>query len=102
MFLGLVEGKRLRSGHEFAAIQLGLLVITYVIIGISFFPERVAPDNQPATMFYALFLVTLLTWFFSGVAFVCDRFRIPVLATVLVVSFLPGAVHTDHTFQTTH
>jgi hypothetical protein len=102
MFRGLMDGKRLRSGHEFAAIQLGLLVIAYVIIGICFFPERVAPDNQPATMFYALFLVTLLTWFFSGVAFVCDRFRIPALAIVLCFSFLTGAVHTDHKFEISH
>lgn len=98
---GLMDQDRLRSGHQLALIQLTLLLVAYVVIGFCYFPAWVAPDKQPAALFFALFLVTILTWFLSGAAFLFDRFRIPLLTALLTVSFISGMVHTDHKFQVT-
>jgi hypothetical protein len=50
-------------------------------------------------MFYLLYLLTILTLLFSGVAFAFDKVRLPVLTSAIVFSFLAGIESTDHHFD---
>jgi hypothetical protein len=96
---GILDGARLRSGHEMAAIALGVFLFLYVVVGAFFSPSWSTPEHQPAAMFFLLFLLTMFTWFFSGAAFFLDRTRLPVFTTLLAVSLLTGFVGTDHEFS---
>jgi hypothetical protein len=119
---GLVtpEG-RLRSGHQLAATTLVVSIAVYAAVGIYFSPSAhnampapeialqsiatsfssigAGSEHPPAAMFYLLYLLTLLTLVFSGVAFVFDRVRLPVLTTTIAFSFLVGIKSTDHHFD---
>ncbi len=96
---GIVKNNRLRSGHEMATIAVVILFVLYGLAGIGFSPAWTSPERQPAALFFLLFLITLLTWMLSGAAFFLDLFRLPVFATLLMVSLLTGAVRTDHEFD---
>jgi hypothetical protein len=97
--VGIVKNGSLRSGHEMAMIAVAILLVSYGLAGIAFSPAWTSPEQQPAALFFLLFLITLLTWMLSGAAFFLDRFRLPVFATLLVVSLLTGVVRTDHEFD---
>lgn len=99
---GLLRRNRLRSGHLVAATTLFVLLLVYVAIGFVYRPSAVRPESQPAALFYLLFLITILTWMFSGLSFFLDKIRLPVLTTVLVLSLLTGALRTDHQFKIAH
>jgi hypothetical protein len=94
----LRDGKRLRSGHEMAAIALGVFLAFYVGIGAAFSPAWSNPERQPAALFFLMLVITIFTWLLSGTAFFLDRTRLPVFGTLLVVSLLTGFVKTDHEF----
>ena len=97
---GLVSDGRLRSGHQVAMIALLLELAVYVTLGFLLRPDYILPEHQPAALFFALFLIMLMTWFFTGAAFVLDAIRVPVLSTVLVLSILSGVTaRTDHQFE---
>ena len=102
LFAGIWQGGRFRSGHQLASTLLGMLLVAYVAMGFIYSPRKINGEFEPAALFYAIFLITLLTWMLSGFAFFLDRFRIPVLATLLAVSFLTGAIRTDDKFEVTH
>jgi hypothetical protein len=97
--IGIVKNGSLRSGHEMAMIAVAVLFVVYGLAGIAFSPAWASPERQPAALFFLLFLITLLTWMLSGVAFFLDRFRLPVFATLLAVSLLTGVIRTDHEFD---
>src|SRR5438477_1062385 len=100
--LGLVRDGRIRSGHQVAATALFLELAVYVALGFALRPDHVLPEHEPAALFFALFLIMLLTWFFTGAAFFLDAARIPVLSTVLILSVLSGTLaRTDHQFKVT-
>lgn len=88
----------IRSGHRLAAIAfLGTLVL-YFAVGIWTNPASM--PHGPAAMFYVLFLLCLLTWFLTGVAFFLDRVRVPVLTTLIVLSLLASlGGGTDHVYE---
>ncbi|WP_348263923.1 hypothetical protein P8935_05155 [Telmatobacter sp. DSM 110680] len=88
---------RLRSGHQLAMTAVAVLLVIYLVAGIAFSPS--SGLNPPAAVFFLLFLLTLLTWAFSGIAFFLDVLRVPVLTSILVLSLLTGFVATDHTFK---
>lgn len=96
---GILDGTRLRSGHEMATIALTVFLLVYGILGLVFSPAWWNPERQPAAIFFLLVLLTVLTWLFSGAAFFLDRTRLPVFATLLVVSLLTGVIGTDHKFE---
>lgn len=98
---GIVKDGRIHSGHEMATIAFLLFFLLYVSVGILYRPTWVSPEEQPAALFFLLFLLTVLTWFLSGAAFTLDRFRLPVFATLLGASLLMGAIRTDHEFCVT-
>ena len=66
--LGLVRDGRIRSGHQVAATALFLELAVYVALGFALRPDHVLPEHEPAALFFALFLIMLLTWFFTGAA----------------------------------
>ena len=100
--LGLVREGRIRSGHQVAATALFLELAVYVSLGFALRPDYVLPEHEPAALFFALFLIMLLTWFFTGAAFFLDAARVPVLSTVLILSVLSGTLaRTDHQFKVT-
>ena len=88
----------LRSGHEMAIITFLLLLLSYCL-GFFYSPNLVGGVRQPAALFYLLFLVTMATWFFYMAAFILDRFRLPVLTTMLVLSLVTGFIRTDHLYD---
>jgi Patatin-like phospholipase len=96
---GILDGPRLRSGHEMAGVALLVFGVVYLGIGIAFWPAWVSPEHQPAAMFFLLLLLTVFTWLLSGAAFFLDRTRLPVFTTLLVVSLLTGFVRTDHQYN---
>jgi len=97
---GLLSGGQVRSGHEVAALSLLLELVVYVAMGFALRPDKRLPEHQPAALFFALFLLMLLTWLLSGAAFFLDPIRLPVLSTLLVLSILSGAIGwTDHQFK---
>jgi len=95
---GILDGTRLRSGHEMAAIAVLLLLALYGILGVVFSPAWSSPEQQPAALFFVLVLLVLLTWLFAGAAFFLDRTRLPAFSTLLVFSILAGLAGTDHKF----
>jgi hypothetical protein len=95
---GILDGERLRSGHEMAMIAVAVFLGIFAELGIYFSPAWTTPERQPAALFFLLLLLTLFTWLLSGVAFFIDRTRLPVFTTLLVVSFLTGAIGTDHKY----
>jgi Patatin-like phospholipase len=96
---GILDGPRLRSGHEMAGLALLVFAAVYLAVGVAFWPTLVSPEHQPAAMFFLLLLLTVFTWLLPGAAFFLDRTRLPVFTTLLVVSLLTGFVRTDHQYQ---
>ena len=95
---GILDGERLRSGHEMAILAVAVFLGIYIALGVSFSPAWTTPERQPAALFFLLVLLTILTWLLSGAAFFIDRTRLPVFTTLLVVSLLTGATGTDHKY----
>jgi hypothetical protein len=93
----LTSDGRLRSGHRLATTVVAVLLVVYLFVGVVFAPSSHYP--APAALFFLLFLLTLMTWTFSGLAFFLDMLRVPVLTSFLVVSLLFGTLYTDHTFK---
>ncbi len=103
----------LLSGHQLAMAAMVVQGLSYVAIGMLSAPAMgnhaeaagwyrlLTPlsDQQPAALFYLLFLFGLLTWFCSGVAFVLDIVRVPVLTTSLAISLVFGVMGTDHIYK---
>lgn len=94
---GILKNGRLRSGHQLAATAVLVLLIAYAIAGVLFCPK--SPFPPPAAVFFVMFLLNLLTWLFSGIAFLLDVLRIPVLTVTLALSMAFGFYATDHTFH---
>ena len=91
---------RLRSGHALAGITLGMLIVIYLAGAWAYSPAARWAEHRPAAMFYLLFLLIFLTWLFSGLAFLLDVIRVPVLITALVTSMLFGSLDRgDHEFE---
>jgi len=78
-FFDETEGRFL-SGHGLAASLLILSLLVFISAG------RFSPHRMPALFFVVLFLM-LLCWGLSGVSFLVDRYRIPVLVAILLVTY---------------
>jgi hypothetical protein len=103
----------LLSGHQLATAAVLVQVLSYVAIGVLSAPATgghahpagwyrlLTPlsEQQPAALFYLLFLLGLFTWFCSGAAFILDIVRVPVLTGSLAISLVFGLLGTDHIYQ---
>ncbi len=103
----------LLSGHQLATAAVLVQVLSYVAIGMLSAPvagshshaagwyRLLTPlsEQQPAALFYLLFLLGLFTWFCSGAAFILDIVRVPVLTSILAISLVFGLMGTDHYYE---
>jgi hypothetical protein len=103
----------LLSGHQLATAAVLVQALSYVAIGLLSAPATAGPshaarwyrlltplsEQQPAALFYLLFLLGLFTWFCSGAAFIFDIVRVPVLTTSLAISLVFGLMGTDHIYE---
>ncbi len=101
MFISSPEGGRLklRSGHVFALTLALLAFIAYVIVGFDKAAISAAPAAVPALAYVLLFLI-VACWCLSALTFFCDRFRFPLLMSILVLASLTVSVpQSDHFFR---
>ncbi len=103
----------LLSGHQLALAAMLVQGLSYVAIGMLSAPalgshagaagwyRLLTPlsKQQPAALFYLLFLLGLVTFFCSGVGFILDIVRVPVLTTSLAISLVFGLLGTDHIYK---
>lgn len=89
----------LRSGHMFA---IGLSLIAFALyIGIGYYKGRIddKPAVVPALAFALLFLI-VACWFLGGLTFFFDRYRVPLLASLAVLSLATTyAPESDHFYR---
>jgi predicted acylesterase/phospholipase RssA len=88
-------------GHSAALILFALTFTLYLLVGVFKWWNLGEPPLFP-TLAYVLLLLMWLCWGLSGAAFFLDRFRIPVIALLLVVlgitSMFPSS---DYHYSTT-
>jgi len=72
---------RFLSGHGLAASLLLVSLLVFIVAG------RVLPYQMPA-LFFVVLLLMLLCWGSSGLSFLVDRYRIPVLAVILLIGYV--------------
>jgi hypothetical protein len=103
----------LLSGHQLATAAVLVQAVSYAALGLLSAPvtgshphaatwyRLLTPlsEQQPAALFYLLFLLGLFTWFCSGAAFILDIVRVPVLTTSLAISLVFGLLGTDHYYE---
>lgn len=89
----------LRSGHVFA---IGMSFIAFVLyIGIGYYKGRIddKPTFVPALAFALLFLI-VACWFLGALSFFFDRYRVPLLASLAVLSLATTyAPESDHFYR---
>jgi len=89
----------LRSGHVFA-IALSLIAFAFYI-GIGYYKGRIddKPAVVPALAFFLLFLI-VACWFLGALTFFFDRYRVPLLASLAVLSLATTyAPESDHFYR---
>ena len=103
----------LLSGHQLATAAVLVQAVSYAALGLLSAPvtgshrhaatwyRLLTPlsEQQPAALFYLLFLLGLFTWFCSGAAFILDIVRVPVLTASLAISLVFGLMGTDHYYE---
>ncbi len=96
---GLFKDGDLRSGHQAAIIFVAIFFLIYA----AFFFGGLSPHSYPhlpAALFFAYLLVTWVTWILAGLSFTLDRFHIPVLSSLLILSLALSTLwRTDHEFN---
>ena len=92
------SGKGLLPGHAFALVWAFVFLVFHSLVGIvSFWFGQIR--NVP-TLIFVLGMISVTCWFFSGMAFFFDRFRIPVLVPFfLIVGFAGLWQDSDHFFS---
>src|SRR5262249_41159638 len=76
----------LLPGHGGALALLLTFVAVYAALGVMTSPWR--SQLRAPSLAGVLLLLTMLNWGLSGAAFFLDRYRIPVLASILIVTGL--------------
>ncbi len=95
------ESDRILPGHLMALTLFIMTLGIYIIIGYFGFPEKATTSALFPPLGYLLLLFMIGIWGFSGVSFLLDRWRIPVLLTLLVFSFFwYWGLDADHYFET--
>src|SRR5580704_4888255 len=96
---GIFKNGDLRSGHQAATI----FVVIFFLIYAAFFFVGLSPRSYPhlpAALFFAYLLVIWVTWILAGLSFTLDRFHIPILSSLLILSLALSALwRTDHEFN---
>ena len=97
-------------GHVAAAVLLVLTLAAYVLLGLAkastFGDDPIRRPERDLPFFpalcYVLLLAALFCWAFTGMAFFLDRYRVPVLApVVLLLAFTTALPWSDYRFPVT-
>ena len=89
----------LRSGHVFALALSLMAFATY--LGIGFFKGKIDanPTFVPALSFLLLFVI-VLCWVFTALTFFLDRYRVPLISGLAVLSLITiFSPQSDHIFR---
>ena len=95
------EGERLklRSGHVFALALAFLALATYILVGFDKANITARPAQVPALAYVLLFLI-VGCWFLSALAFFFDRYRFPLMLSVVCLAvFTANMPESDHFFR---
>jgi hypothetical protein len=95
------QGRRLKlsSGHVFALTLALLALATYVIVGYNKSYITSTPASVPALAYVLLFLI-VACWFLSALTFFVDRYRFPLLASLIVLASITASVpQSDYYFR---
>jgi predicted acylesterase/phospholipase RssA len=85
----------LRPGHGFAFLMMSVVLVLFVLFALTRF--------HPPTAGSAVFLLLLLCWLLAGLAFIVDRFRIPLIAALASIwIFAARFPESDHYFKAEH
>ena len=89
---------RLAAGHSLALSQLAASLALYFVLSVPRWRRWF--EVEPSSLAYLVAAMILLCWALSGLAFLFDRWRVPVLIPIVfwslaVTKFSPS----DHTFQ---
>lgn len=83
-------------GHATAVVFTGLTLAVYVVGYVLFQPARGLLQGF-TSLGYVFLILILATWLLSGISFLLDRYRVPILAVVVVLSILGHAMaDSDH------
>ncbi|MGH9801463.1 MAG: hypothetical protein ACRD82_13950, partial [Blastocatellia bacterium] len=72
------------AGHGLAAVLFGISLLVFIVAGL--LTERFTDIDMPA-LFFVVLLLMLLCWGLSGLSFLLDRYRVPVLLVLLAIAF---------------
>jgi hypothetical protein len=90
---------KLRSGHVFALSLSVLAFLAYLGIGLAKSNITVKPAVVPALAFVLLFLI-VACWSLAALTFFFDRYRFPLLWTLIVLASITYSVpQSDHFFR---
>jgi predicted acylesterase/phospholipase RssA len=89
----------LRSGHVFALALSFMASLFYLIIGYAKGKIADTPASVPALAFLLLFGI-VLCWILGGLAFFLDRYRVPLLSSIALLTLATGLVpQSDHIYR---
>jgi hypothetical protein len=88
-------------GHLLALALLGIVLVTYGMLGFAFRPSGGWNTYFPS-LGYLLIIFLLAAWGLSAASFFLDRWRVPTLLMITMSSMIMySLVQTDHFFPTT-
>ncbi|MBS1832533.1 MAG: hypothetical protein JST65_07470, partial [Acidobacteria bacterium] len=83
-------------GHQFSANAFLLSLFLYLALGFAFRPGNTWAGIELAALVSLLLLLTNLCWLLSGLSYLLDRWRFPLLPFILSVAMVTGG--NDHVF----
>jgi Patatin-like phospholipase len=106
IYAGCVYGARTEKGMEsigwmFTAVKTLIVFLLLSLLVWDYLTREVRLETAFPVLASLLVIFIFFQWFFSGVSFFLDRYRIPVLTTVLALIFLPKVlpINQDHYFE---
>jgi hypothetical protein len=106
IYAGCVYGARTKDGMEpigwmFTALTTLVLLLLLCLLGWDYSMKQVHLETAFPVLASLLVIFIFSQWFLAGASFFLDRYRIPVVATVLALIFLPKLlpIDQDHYFE---
>ena len=74
-------------------IVIAIALAMTFCISASLFMRGIGTERDLPVLASIVILCTFMLWAFAGLAFLLDRYRVPVLTALLVIIFFPKLVH---------
>jgi hypothetical protein len=78
---------------KFFFVVLAVVLVVIFCLSAHQFLDGVSAERDLPVLATILIICSFTLWAFGGLAFLLDRYRIPVLTTLLVIIFLPKLLH---------